>query len=64
MPTVFVTNAGNTIRRKKAEQLSSWLGVEVDEDQVCIIQRGYYHISGIIQPKVVLTMEVFDSVVE
>ena len=38
VPTVFVTNAGNTIRRKKADQLSSWLGVEVDEDQVCIAQ--------------------------
>jgi len=34
VPTVFVTNAGNALRNAKAEQLSSWLGVEIDEDQV------------------------------
>ena len=34
VPTVFVTNAGNTMRQKKANQLSSWLGVEIHEDQV------------------------------
>ena len=34
VPTVFVTNAGNRMRRSKAEQLSSWLGIEVTEDQV------------------------------
>ena len=34
VPTVFVTNAGNTLRKKKAEQLSSWLGVQIEEDQV------------------------------
>ena len=34
MPTVFVTNAGNCLRQTKANQLSSWLNVEVAEDQV------------------------------
>lgn len=34
VPTVFVTNAGNALRNTKAEQLSQWLGVEIDEDQV------------------------------
>lgn len=34
VPTVFVTNAGNCLRQTKANQLSSWLNVEVTEDQV------------------------------
>jgi len=34
VPTVFVTNAGNSLRYAKAIQLSEWLGVEIDEDQV------------------------------
>ena len=34
VPTVFVTNACNTMRKTKADQLSKWLGVEVDEEQV------------------------------
>ncbi|PNF35572.1 Haloacid dehalogenase-like hydrolase domain-containing 5 [Cryptotermes secundus] len=34
VPTVFVTNAGNVMRHEKAEQLSSWLEIEVDEEQV------------------------------
>ncbi|XP_014675710.1 PREDICTED: cat eye syndrome critical region protein 5-like [Priapulus caudatus] len=34
VPTVFVTNAGNTLRQEKAEQLSNWLGLEVAPDQV------------------------------
>lgn len=29
IPTIFVTNAGNCLRQKKASQLSDWLGVEV-----------------------------------
>lgn len=29
IPTVFVTNAGNTLRSKKAEQLSERLGIKV-----------------------------------
>jgi ribonucleotide monophosphatase NagD (HAD superfamily) len=29
IPTVFVTNAGNVMRHEKAEQLSSWLEIEV-----------------------------------
>jgi len=34
VPVVFVTNAGNTLRQKKADQLSNWLNVPVTEDQV------------------------------
>ncbi|XP_013791174.2 haloacid dehalogenase-like hydrolase domain-containing 5, partial [Limulus polyphemus] len=34
VPTVFVTNAGNTMRHKKAQQLTDWLGVEITEQQV------------------------------
>lgn len=34
VPAVFVTNACNTLRKHKADKLSSWLGIEVDEDQV------------------------------
>jgi len=30
IPTVFVTNAGNTLRQNKAEQLTKWLGVKVN----------------------------------
>ena len=29
VPTVFVTNAGNTLRHQKAESLSSWLNMPV-----------------------------------
>ena len=29
VPTVFVTNAGNSMRQTKANQLSEWLNVEV-----------------------------------
>lgn len=29
IPTVFVTNAGNTLRSKKADQLSERLGIKV-----------------------------------
>lgn len=34
VPAVFVTNACNTLRKNKADKLSSWLGLDVDEDQV------------------------------
>ncbi|CAG0896759.1 unnamed protein product, partial [Darwinula stevensoni] len=34
VPTVFVTNAGNTLRHQKAESLSSWLNVPINADQV------------------------------
>jgi len=34
VPTIFVTNAGNTLRQEKADKLSSWLNVPVVEDQV------------------------------
>lgn len=29
VPALFVTNAGNTLRQRKAEQLSEWLNVKV-----------------------------------
>ena len=34
VPTIFVTNAGNCLRQKKADQLSDILGVKITEDQV------------------------------
>nr|XP_054496000.1 haloacid dehalogenase-like hydrolase domain-containing 5 isoform X1 [Agelaius phoeniceus] len=34
VPVVFVTNAGNCLRQKKAEQLSHLLGVPISQDQV------------------------------
>ncbi|XP_027323758.2 haloacid dehalogenase-like hydrolase domain-containing 5 isoform X1 [Anas platyrhynchos] len=34
VPVVFVTNAGNCLRQKKADQLSHILGVPVSQDQV------------------------------
>ncbi|NXP51119.1 HDHD5 hydrolase, partial [Heliornis fulica] len=34
VPVVFVTNAGNCLRQKKADQLSHLLGVPVSQDQV------------------------------
>ncbi|KAF4081461.1 hypothetical protein AMELA_G00161430 [Ameiurus melas] len=36
VPVVFVTNAGNSMRQKKAEQLSHLLEVEVSPDQVVL----------------------------
>ena len=34
VPSIFVTNAGNTLRQEKADKLSDWLQVPVTEDQV------------------------------
>ncbi|KAH9381290.1 hypothetical protein HPB48_003271 [Haemaphysalis longicornis] len=34
VPTIFVTNAGNSRRQDKAHQLSQWLGVQIVEQQV------------------------------
>ncbi|KAH7947030.1 hypothetical protein HPB52_007427 [Rhipicephalus sanguineus] len=34
VPTIFVTNAGNSRRQDKADQLSKWLGVHITEQQV------------------------------
>ena len=34
VPTIFVTNAGNCLRQKKANQLTEWLELEV-----CIIYK-------------------------
>lgn len=31
VPTVFLTNAGNSLRKTKADQLSEWLRVEVSD---------------------------------
>lgn len=31
VPVLFVTNAGNTLRQKKAKDLSDWLGIEVSK---------------------------------
>ena len=34
VPSVFVTNAGNSLRQEKADKLTEWLGVPISEDQV------------------------------
>ncbi|XP_023320757.1 haloacid dehalogenase-like hydrolase domain-containing 5 isoform X2 [Eurytemora carolleeae] len=34
IPSVFVTNAGNSIRQEKADKLSEWLNIPITEDQV------------------------------
>ena len=34
VPTIFVTNAGNSLRQEKADKLSGWLGCAVTEEQV------------------------------
>lgn len=36
VPTVFVTNAGNTLCKTKADQLSSILDMQIDQDQVML----------------------------
>ncbi|XP_058789038.1 haloacid dehalogenase-like hydrolase domain-containing 5 isoform X2 [Phymastichus coffea] len=36
IPTVFVTNSGNTTKHEKAADLSRWLGVYIDESQVVL----------------------------
>lgn len=34
VPTIFVTNAGNSLRQEKADKLSAWLDIPISEDQV------------------------------
>lgn len=34
VPALFVTNAGNMLRQEKAKQLSNWLGIQVESEQV------------------------------
>lgn len=36
IPTVFVTNSGNALRSERAEDLTNWLGIKVDENQVVL----------------------------
>lgn len=51
VPTVFVTNAGNCLRQKKANQLSNWLDMEVIYDiyyiytQQCMSNYYWYYIN-------------------
>ncbi len=35
VPTIFVTNAGNSLRQEKADKLSEWLNIPITEEQVC-----------------------------
>lgn len=42
VPTVFVTNAGNTMRHDKAKQLSSWLKIEVFKCYIIPSSLQYY----------------------
>ena len=39
IPTLFVTNAGNSLRCRKAQQLSEWLDIEVSETTIWVV--GY-----------------------
>lgn len=41
VPTIFITNASNTMRQEKADQLSSWLNVNVTEDQVVMAHSPF-----------------------
>jgi ribonucleotide monophosphatase NagD (HAD superfamily) len=34
IPTIFVTNAGNSLRQEKADKLSEWLNIPISEEQV------------------------------
>ena len=52
VPTVFVTNAGNTLRKKKADQLSTWLGIKIEEDQVLFFGSRVKHRIGICYTKI------------
>ncbi|XP_014612886.1 PREDICTED: cat eye syndrome critical region protein 5-like [Polistes canadensis] len=36
VPTVFVTNSGNSLRSQKAADLSKWIGFEISESQVIL----------------------------
>lgn len=36
IPTIFVTNDGNSLRQDKAADLTQWLGVDIDEDQIVL----------------------------
>ncbi|EGI69624.1 PREDICTED: cat eye syndrome critical region protein 5 homolog [Acromyrmex echinatior] len=36
VPTLFVTNSGNSLRSQKAIELSKWIGIEVMESQVVL----------------------------
>ncbi|KAK0170358.1 hypothetical protein PV328_010929 [Microctonus aethiopoides] len=36
IPTIFVTNSGNSLRAEKAADLSKWIGYEITEDQVVL----------------------------
>ena len=38
VPTIFLTNGGNTLRANKAKSLSELLDVEIQEDQVLNIE--------------------------
>jgi ribonucleotide monophosphatase NagD (HAD superfamily) len=40
IPTVFVTNSGNSLRHQKAKQLSEWLGIEVREISCSLIAHS------------------------
>jgi len=34
IPTIFITNASNSLRQDKADSLSKWLGIKIREEQV------------------------------
>jgi ribonucleotide monophosphatase NagD (HAD superfamily) len=40
VPTIFVTNAGNSLRQEKADKLSEWLNIPITEEQVCMGEQN------------------------
>ena len=46
VPSIFCTNAGNVLRKNKAEQLSTWLGVEVRAWTLCFKMFGLANINS------------------
>jgi ribonucleotide monophosphatase NagD (HAD superfamily) len=42
IPTIFVTNAGNSLRQEKADKLSEWLNIPISEEQVTSLELRKY----------------------
>ena len=45
VPTIFVTNAGNSLRQEKADKLSEWLDIPISEDQVTALNFALLYIN-------------------
>ena len=67
VPTIFVTNAGNTLRQEKADKLSDWLGIPVTEDQVVMSHSPLkmfteYHNKHVSIPRLYLVLAATDII--